>query len=105
MKWEVKFRVDLGYTKMRNELYELIEQERDGDVCMFAFIWHGVAVHGNHYLVAQDALLQRTHKNANNFESEVLNSCIDLNFVQQVFGCRRHGKHPTLFLLDCCRSC
>eukprot|EP00288_Rhodomonas_lens_P011056 CAMPEP_0177750514 /NCGR_PEP_ID=MMETSP0484_2-20121128/33062_1 /TAXON_ID=354590 /ORGANISM="Rhodomonas lens, Strain RHODO" /LENGTH=518 /DNA_ID=CAMNT_0019265573 /DNA_START=176 /DNA_END=1727 /DNA_ORIENTATION=+ len=105
MKWDVVFKVELGHKKMRDEMNNFLQKERDTDVCMFAFIGHGIEVNGSLYLVAQDARLQRSHTNAHHFESEVQNSCIRMDFVQECFGNERHGDHPTLFVLDCCRSC
>eukprot|EP00961_Rhodomonas_salina_P180204 2432050-Rhodomonas_salina.3 len=105
MGWKVEICQNADQGAIRREIRNFLASEKDEEASMFAFIGHGIEVNGNHYLIPNGAeLIDTSHRNANDFELDVKDGSKSVSDIQHWFARKRLGRHPTLFLLDCCRN-
>ena len=104
--WEVSFEPNLTFVEAQNTIGEFAELVKDnGGACLFAWIGHGIELHGKQFFVPRDAALgEHVYSNHGDFVQSVQGSCIGFDFVRQCLFNVRDGSEPTIFVLDCCRN-
>eukprot|EP00961_Rhodomonas_salina_P148151 1994638-Rhodomonas_salina.1 len=107
-----KWNVQIEENQNREEMHKVISQfvnvrlnPMEDDALLFAFIGHGIEVNGSNYLVpSRGQFFLDRHENEDRFETDIKDSCIQLQDVVGKYFESCKGVHPTIFIMDCCRT-